>query len=73
MSLTMDPVNFINTRSEGWEKKCEEWAQAKKPFEVRGIESQHFKFCHEFCAQYQYQYEFQIRDGQYVVTFIPAS
>jgi hypothetical protein len=59
------------TKSSGWQKQCETWAQTNQPFEVYNIEVQHFKFCQEFCVQHNYRYEFQIRAEGLIAILAP--
>ena len=71
--LTMEHVNFTITTTQGWEKQCKEWANANKAFEVRGIKSQDFEFCQNFCAHHQYRYKYKMCDGELVAVFTPIS
>jgi hypothetical protein len=70
MSLRMD--NFTTIRSKRWEKKCEAWAAAKRPFEIRSLQTEHFDFLQKICSKYKYSYQFQVRGGEFVAVLTPA-
>ena len=69
--LTMEQVNFTTTKSKEWAQQCEQWAQARSQFEVRGIESRDFDFCKSFCVQHKYSYKYNMRAEEFIVVFSP--
>jgi hypothetical protein len=69
----MEHVNFTIITTQGWEKQCEEWANANEPFEVRGVEPRDFEFCKNFCAHHKYRYKYKMRNEELVAVFTPIS
>ena len=64
-------INSVSTKTTGWQKKCWRWAEARQPFEVCDLESSHFMFCQELCAEYNYAYEYRYRASESVAKFKP--
>jgi hypothetical protein len=46
-----------DTKADGWQRACMEWAKAQEMFEVRNVSGQHLFFLNEFCAAYKYKYQ----------------
>ena len=65
-------LNSVTTRTTGWERKCWEWAEAGHPFELRDVETRHFMFCQEICAEYDYTYLYRYQNDESVAQFKPA-
>jgi hypothetical protein len=64
-------TNSTSTRSAGWRETCWAWAEANQPFDLVDIESPHFMFCQELCAEYQYRYQYRCHQSESVAHFIP--
>ena len=50
-------MNFVTTKTKGWQLYCCEWAKVHEQFELHGIEKQHLPFCDLLSATYQGKYE----------------
>jgi hypothetical protein len=66
-------INSTTTQAEGWQKQCWQWAEAKQSFEIHDLQSQHFMFCQEICAEYNYTYQYFCRRTESVAKFMPMS
>lgn len=64
-------INVITTRTDGWQKTCQAWAQAGEPFEVQGLGAAHLSFCKEFCDAFNYKCHYDSQDSAAV--FVPTS
>jgi hypothetical protein len=64
-------VNFAATKTTGWQKNCLDWAKAKQPFVIYGIEKTHMLFCQELCAAYKFKCRFFCKGS--VAVFAPAN
>ena len=38
-------LHSTTTRTQGWQADCWNWAKARMPFELYGIQTQHLEFC----------------------------
>lgn len=64
-------INSTTTKTTGWQKKCWEWAEAHIPFEIHDVQSEHFMFFQELCAEYQYTYNYRCRKKDSIAKFLP--
>jgi len=48
-------VNIVTAGTEGWQKRCRQWAQDGKVFEVRGVSARHLGFCKKLCDEFRYE------------------
>jgi hypothetical protein len=65
-------INSISTKAVGWQYQCWTWAEAKLSFEIRDMESAHFMFCQEVCAEYNYTYQYRCNRSESAAQFKPA-
>jgi hypothetical protein len=66
-------INSITTKAAGWQQKCWRWAESAQPFEIRDLQSRHFMFCQEICAEYDYTYQYRCKNMESVARFTPLS
>ncbi|HEX4349072.1 MAG TPA: hypothetical protein VH251_01730 [Verrucomicrobiae bacterium] len=65
-------MHSISTRTPGWREECWAWAETHQHFELLDIESPHFMFCQELCAEYNYRYVYRCLRSESVARFIPV-
>lgn len=51
-------VNIAIVGSDGWQRKCKQWAQDGEYFEVRGVTAKHLIFCKKLCDEFRYECEY---------------
>ena len=64
-------VNSITAAVTGWQQRCWELAEANMPFELRDIQTRHFIFCHQLCAEYAYHFAYKYVPGHSAALFRP--
>lgn len=67
-----DLAKTATTRTEGWQAICLQWAQAREPFEVRGISARHLSFCRDLCERFNYKCNYDSGDRQRAAVFFPS-
>jgi hypothetical protein len=67
----MTSLNSVTTKTDGWEKKCRDWAEFRQSFEVHDLGAAHFMFCQEICTQFDYAYKYRCRGSDSIAKFEP--
>jgi len=64
-------INSVSTQTSGWQEKCWNWAETRQSFEIRDMQSVHFMFCQEICAEYDYTYQYRCQRSESAARFKP--
>ena len=65
-------INSTTTRTKGWQADCWNWAKARKPFALYGVQTNHLAFCQALSAAYQCRFRSQLFRGESIITFEPG-
>ena len=61
----------VTTKKVDWQRQCWGLAEERLPFELHDIETRHFMFCFELCAEYDYHFTYTYGSGRSVAHFKP--
>jgi hypothetical protein len=65
-------LNSTTTRTKGWQADCWNWAKAKKPFQLFGVQTAHLAFCQALSAAYRCRFRSRLFRGESVIIFEPG-
>jgi len=65
-------INSTTTRTQGWQADCWNWAKARLPFELYGVETQHLTFCKALSTACRCRFHSRQLHDEAVATFEPS-
>jgi len=66
-------LNSTTTRTQGWQTDCWNWAKARMPFELYGIQTKHLAFCRTLSSACHVRFHSRRFRNQAVALFEPSS
>ena len=65
-----ETTKATTTRSEGWQKTCRHWAEARESFELLNVGPGHLAFCKQLCDDFGYECRYESHSDMRAV-FVP--
>ncbi|HEY5233802.1 MAG TPA: hypothetical protein VIK35_09745 [Verrucomicrobiae bacterium] len=65
-------IHSTTTRTQGWQADCWNWAKARMPFELYGIQTHHLEFCRALSSACRLQFHSRRFRDEAVAMFEPA-
>ncbi len=65
-------INSTTTRTQGWQADCWNWAKARMPFELYGIQTEHLAFCRALSSACRLHFHSRHFHDEMVVQFEPS-
>lgn len=63
--------NVVTTGRVDWQYQCWNLAEGRLVFELQDLQTRHFMFCFELCAEYDYHFTYSYGSGQSIARFTP--
>ena len=65
-------LHSTTTRTQGWQADCWNWAKARMPFELYGIQTHHLGFCRALSSACRLQFHSRQFRDEAVAMFEPS-